>query len=199
METAFFTSHAFTYIVIPILIFFARICDVTIGTMRIVFVSKGMKTIAPILGFFEVLIWIIAISRIMENLDNWVNYIAYAAGFATGNYVGLLVEEKLAMGILNIRIITRHDASELIYFLNEKGYGTTSVKAKGSKENVHIIYTIVQRNHLKEVIEIIRKFNPKAFYSIEDIRFVNEGIFPIGRPVHKLDNGVPFKRWRRGK
>ena len=199
METSFVSSQVFTYVIIPVLIFIARIFDVTIGTMRIVFVSKGMKSIAPVLGFFEVLIWIIAISRIMENLDNWVNYVAYASGFATGNYVGLLVEEKLAMGILNIRIITRHDASELIHFLNEKGYGTTVVEAMGSKENVHIIYTIVQRNHLNEVIEIIRTFNPKAFYSIEDIRFVNEGIFPIGRPVHKLNNTAPFKRWRRGK
>ena len=87
-----------------VLIFLARICDVSIGTMRIIFVSKGKRNIAPILGFFEVLIWITAISKIMENLDNYVNFIAYAAGFATGNFVGMIIEEKLAMGILMIRV-----------------------------------------------------------------------------------------------
>src|SRR5512136_229975 len=98
METSFFSSDIFSYGLMPLLIFLARICDVSIGTMRIIFVSKGKKYIAPIMGFFEVLIWITAISKIMQNLDNYVNYVAYAAGFATGNLVGMILEEKLAMG-----------------------------------------------------------------------------------------------------
>ncbi len=84
MENTFFSSDLFSYAILPLLIFLARICDVSIGTLRIIFVSKGVKKVAPVLGFFEVLIWIIAISKIMQNLDNYVNYIAYAAGFATG-------------------------------------------------------------------------------------------------------------------
>jgi uncharacterized protein YebE (UPF0316 family) len=77
----------YTYILIPLLIFFARITDVSMGTVRIILVAKGYRTVAPIIGFFEVLIWILAISKIFENLDNWVCYVAYAGGFATGNYV----------------------------------------------------------------------------------------------------------------
>jgi hypothetical protein len=81
METSFFSTDLFTYVILPVLIFLARICDVSIGTMRIIFVSKGKKDIAPVLGFFEVLIWIIAISKIMQNLDNYINYVAYARRF----------------------------------------------------------------------------------------------------------------------
>ena len=94
-----FDGDTFTYVILPLLIFLARIADVSIGTIRIVMVAKGQKMIAPILGFFEVLIWLLAISKIMQNLDNWVCYVAYGAGFATGNYIGMIIEEKLAMGI----------------------------------------------------------------------------------------------------
>jgi uncharacterized protein YebE (UPF0316 family) len=107
METSFFNSNLFGYLILPLLIFFARICDVSIGTMRIIFVSKGKKNIAPLLGFFEVLIWIIVISKIMQNLNNYVNYVAYAAGFATGNLVGMIIEEKLAVGVQMIRVCCR--------------------------------------------------------------------------------------------
>ena len=113
--------------------------------MRIIFVSKGKRNIAPILGFFEVLIWITAISKIMQNLDNYVNYIAYAAGFATGNYVGMIIEEKLAMGILMIRVFAHERGHELVQTLNGNGYGATVVEAHGAREKVHLIYTIVQQ------------------------------------------------------
>src|SRR4030065_1956471 len=123
MDTSFFDSNFFSYGILPLLIFLARICDVSIGTLRIIFVSKGKKNIAPFLGFFEVLIWIVAISKIMQNLDNYINYIAYAAGFATGNFVGMIIEEKLAMGIQMIRIFAYERGSELVQTLNSQGYG----------------------------------------------------------------------------
>jgi uncharacterized protein YebE (UPF0316 family) len=199
METSFFDSSFFSYGIMPLLIFLARICDVSIGTMRIIFVSKGKKNIAPILGFFEVLIWIIAISKIMQNLDNYVNYIAYAAGFATGNLIGMIIEEKLAVGIQMIRIFTHQNGLDLVRNLNESGYGATSVEAHGAKEKVHLIYTIVQRNELKNVLEIIDRFNPKAFYTIEDVKAANEGIFP----PRKQNTVFPFsnilREWRKGK
>lgn len=199
METSFFDSDLFSYVLMPLLIFLARICDVSIGTMRIIFVSKGKKNIAPILGFFEVLIWIIAISKIMQNLDNYVNYIAYAAGFATGNLIGMIIEEKLAVGIQMIRIFTHQNGLDLVRNLNESGYGATSVEAHGAKEKVHLIYTIVQRNELKNVLEIIDRFNPKAFYTIEDVKAANEGIFP----PRKQNTVFPFsnilREWRKGK
>ncbi len=199
MEQSFFDSDLFSYFLLPLLIFLARICDVSIGTMRIIFVSKGKKYIAPFLGFFEVLIWITAISKIMQNLDNYINYIAYAAGFASGNFIGMIIEEKLAMGIQMIRVFTYEKSDELAQILNDQGYGATTVQARGAREDVQLIYTIVQRNNLGNVLEIINRFNPKAFYTIEDIKAVNEGIFP----PKKQNTIFPFsnilRQWRKGK
>ncbi len=190
METGFYDSGLFTYVLLPALIFMSRVMDVTIGTIRIVMVSKGHKFWAPFLGFFEVFIWLIAISKIFENLDNWLCYVAYAAGFAAGNYVGLRIEEKLAMGIVKIQIITRKNAEKLILTLREAGYGITHHGAHGSSENVSIIYSIIKRSEIKKVENIVKTTNPKAFYSIEDVKFVNEGVFPVRTAT---------TRWRKGK
>ena len=199
METSFFDSQLFSYGLLPILIFLARICDVSIGTMRIIFVSKGKKYIAPLLGFFEVLIWITVVSKVMQNLDNYINYIAYAAGFATGNFVGMIIEERLALGIQMIRVFAYQDGNSLVQSLNGNGFGATSVEAQGARENVQLIYTIVHRNDMEKVIGLINDFNPKAFYSIEDVKATSEGIFPPKRP----NTAFPFiniiRRWRGGK
>ena len=170
METSFFNSEIFEYAIMPFLIFLARICDVSIGTMRIIFVSKGNKKVAPVLGFFEVLIWIIAISKIMQNLDNYINYIAYAAGFATGNFVGMIIEERLAMGIQMVRVFVGENGIELVKNLNAKGFGATTIEAHGAKEKIDIIYSIVHRNELKNVLDIITSFNQRAFFTVEDIK-----------------------------
>ncbi len=190
ISETFFDSTLFAYIILPFLIFIARILDVTIGTIRIVMVSKGQKLWAPILGFFEVLIWLIAIARIFQNLDNWMNYIAYAGGFATGNYIGLILEEKLAMGIVKIQIITRKSAGDLIINLKNAGYGITHHEAKGSSENVSIIYSIIKRNEIQKVENIVKSTNPKAFYSIEDVKSVSHGVFPVKEAA---------RRWRKVK
>lgn len=199
METSFFDSTVFTYIIMPLLIFLARICDVSIGTLRIIFVSKGKRNIAPILGFFEVLIWIAAISKIMENLDNYINFIAYAAGFATGNFVGMIIEEKLAMGILMIRIFAYEKGNELVQTLNQKGFGATVVEAHGARENIDLIYTIVKRNELVNVLEVISLINPNAFYTIEDVKAVNEGIFTPNKPNSIFPFSNVLRQWRKGK
>jgi len=172
MDTAFLDSNWFIYGLLPLLIFISRIMDVTLDTLRIVFISRGNKTIAPILGFFEILIWLIAITRIMQNLDNVTTYIAYAAGFATGNYIGLKVEERLALGTQIIRVITGKDASELIESLRNNGFGVTAVDAEGKNGPVHIIFLIAKRQVIGEVISLVNHHNPKAFYSIEDVRSV---------------------------
>jgi uncharacterized protein YebE (UPF0316 family) len=199
MENSFFDSALFSYGLMPLLIFMARICDVSIGTMRIIFVSKGKKNIAPFLGFFEVLIWIIAVSKIMQNLDNYVNYVAYAAGFATGNFVGMLIEERLAVGIQMIRIITSYGGIDLMQTLNSKGYGATCVEARGAVDNVQVVYTVVQRNDLKGVLDIINRFNPAVFYTIEDVKAINEGIFPAKSPNTSFPFSNVLRRWRGGK
>lgn len=171
-----FVSHFdfYTYLILPFLIFIARITDVTLGTLRIIFISKGKKNIAPLLGFVEMIIWILAITRIFENLNNWACYFAFAAGFATGNFIGIVVEEKIALGVELIRIITSREAGGLIHSLREKGYRLTYVTATGNQGEVGIIYSIIRRSNLKEFIVFMKKFNPNAFYTIEDIRFVNK-------------------------
>jgi len=196
---AFFGSEIFTFIILPILIFIARVCDVSIGTMRIIFISRGAKILAPLLGFFEILIWLVAIGKVMQNLDNIACYVAYAGGFATGNFVGIRIEEKLAMGTLIIQIITRQDASPLIENLRTAGYGVTVVPAEGATGRVHIIYSVIKRGNLKDVVNIVKTFNPKAFYSIEDVRFASEAIFPLRRPFYRKDALSLFKLRRKGK
>jgi uncharacterized protein YebE (UPF0316 family) len=187
--TNFYEGVAFTYFVLPFLIFLSRIIDVSLGTVRIVMVSKGQKIWAPILGFFEVFIWLIAISRIFDNLDNWICYFAYAFGYATGNYVGLKIEEKLAMGIVRIQIITRKTAEELIQNLKSSGYGITYHDARGGSEDVSIIYSILKRTELPKVVDKIKIYNPKAFYSIEDVRFVSHGIMPVKTFARRIRKG----------
>jgi uncharacterized protein YebE (UPF0316 family) len=199
METSFFNSDLFSFVIMPFLIFLARICDVSIGTLRIIFVSKGNRNIAPVLGFFEVLIWIIAISKIMQNLDNYVNYVAYAAGFATGNFIGMIIEEKLAMGIQMIRIFTNEKGMDLVKILNSNGFGATAIEAHGAKEKVHLVYSIVHRNELEKVLEVINSFNPRAFFTIEDIKAVNEGIFNPRKQNLIFPFANILREWRKGK
>jgi len=188
-------SPYFNTWIFPILIFFARITDVTIGTVRIIMISKGFKFFAPILGFFEVLIWILVISKVMSDASTIYHYIAYAAGFATGNLVGMLIEEKVALGYVVLRIVTVKPATELIQNLNDSGFGTTHLDATGSRGKVNIIYVVIKRTMLQTVISKIKIYNPNAFYTIEDVRFVNHGVFP-GNSGGK--QGI-FRRWRSGK
>lgn len=167
----------YNWFFLPLIIFISRICDVTIGTVRHVLMSRGQKNIVPFLGFFEVLIWIIVVSEIMKQADNFACYIAWAGGFATGTYIGLLIEERIALGLQIIRVITNQECGELITKLQEANHGTTVVEAQGAKGPVKIILTVVKRKNIDPILKIIGRFNPDAFYSIEDIRDVNRGVF----------------------
>jgi uncharacterized protein YebE (UPF0316 family) len=174
-DLSFLQSDSFGLVVLPILIFLARIVDVTIGTVRIIFVSRGLKYLAPILGFFEVTIWLLVITQIMRHLDSPVNYLAYGLGYATGNYVGILLEGKVAVGKQIVRVIVREGAGEIVTRLRGAGHGVTTIPAEGESGPVTVIFTIVKRRSLPEVIEIIKQDAPTAFYSVEDIRHVSEG------------------------
>ena len=174
-------SMIFTWVIVPLLIFLARVTDVSMDTMRILFISRGKKTIAPFLGFVQVMIWLLAIRQIFLNLSNVACYVAYAGGFATGTWVGILLEEKLAIGFQMIKVITRQNAAELIEFLKSQGFSITSVDGFGATGKVNIIYTIVKRQDIHNVIKSITRFNPKAFYTIEDIRTVSTANLPIKR------------------
>ena len=162
---------------LPVIIFFGRICDVTLGTLRIIFVSKGEKRKAPIVGFFEVFIWVVVISQIFSNATNIYAYLAYAAGYATGNFVGIMVENKIGFGYQLFRIYTKKDGGELMKMLHEKGFGSTWIKGAGAITEVSIIESVVQRRAEKNVVEIIHDFDPDTFYLIEDIRSKQKGIF----------------------
>jgi uncharacterized protein YebE (UPF0316 family) len=194
--TEFLESGLFRWALLPLMIFIARILDVSIQTIRIIFISRGHKIIAPVLGFFEVLIWLLAISQIIKNLSNPICYLAYGGGFAAGTYIGLLIEEKLAIGTYLVRIITRIDASPLVTALRDASYGVTNIPAEGADGKVCIIYTVVRRVSVPEVLAIIERHNPGAFYTIENVRSVSAGTFPEQAPG-RLD-ALP-RRWRKGK
>lgn len=188
-------SEIFTWILLPVLIFIARVSDVSLGTVRVIFVARGLKYLAPVVGFFEIIIWLLAIGQIMQNLTNPMCYIAYAGGFATGNYIGIWIAEKLSLGVVLIRVITSRDASELLEYLKTAEYGVTSVDAQGSAGRVQVVFTIVKRREVPSVVNLIKQFNPKAFYTIEEVGFVEEGIFPARRTW--LNN--LFRPFRKGK
>jgi uncharacterized protein YebE (UPF0316 family) len=164
----------FNWVVFPILIFLARICDVSLAMLRTVLASRGYKQIVPFIGFFEVLIWLAAISQIMNNLNNWVCYFAWAGGYATGSYIGLYIEEKIALGIQVIRIITNQGSEELIQELKNKNYGLTILDAEGARGPVKMIFTVVSRKSVKDVIAIINQYTPQSFYSVEDVRSASQ-------------------------
>ncbi len=167
----------YSWITLPLIIFFSRVCDVSLGTIRHVFISKGLRKIVPVLGFFEVLIWIIVVAQVMKNLNNIACYLAWAGGFATGTYVGLLIEEKLALGVQVIRIITNQNCEELLTALKQNNHGVTIVDAQGGMGPVKMIFTIIQRKNVQQVIKLIHQYNPTAFYSIEEIKNASQGVF----------------------
>ncbi|KUK83617.1 MAG: hypothetical protein XD96_0260 [Petrotoga mobilis] len=193
--SSFMDSTFFSLVIFPIIIFAMRLCDVSLMTIRIIFVSKGIKFWASVLGFFEIMVWLVAISQVMNNLDKPLYAIAYALGFATGNYLGAFLEEKIAIGVNLVRVITNKEAQPLVDYLNKGGFGVTSLDAEGSKGPVKIIYSVVRRKDLKKIIDIVNEFNPNAFYSIEEVRAINKGIFPPQNVNFKFRN----KLTRKGK
>jgi uncharacterized protein YebE (UPF0316 family) len=172
------TPGVFAFVIVPLLIFFARVCDMSLDTIRVIFMSKGIQYLPAIIGFFEVIIWLVAIGQVMNNLTNAVCYIAYGAGFATGTFVGMALEEKLSLGLTSVRIIVKEDPSELVQFLRSHNYGVTSIDAEGGTGKVKMVFTIIKRQDLQHVVGIIKDFNPNAFYSIEEVKSVAEGVFP---------------------
>jgi len=198
MIESFVTSDLFAWVILPLLIFCARICDVTLGTIRVIFISKGIKYLAPIIGFFEVIIWLLAIGQVMNNLTNFVAYIAYGAGFASGTFIGMLIEEKISIGLVSVRIITKENPAELLQYLRAQNYGVTSIDGEGGSGRVKMVFTIIKRQDLSHVIGIIKQFYPNAFYSIEEVKSVAEGIFPErSRGVFSWLDSLRF--YRKGK
>ncbi len=171
----------FTWVLLPGLIFFARILDQSIGTLRLIFLSKGMKYIAPFLGFFEVIIWLLAVGQIMQHLDNWLCYIAYGAGFAMGNFIGITLEEKLSIGTSIIRVILSGESPELIAALKSQNFGLTILDAEGAKGKVKVLFSIIRRKEIPTFLNTLHLHHPSAFYTIEDVKEAKEGVFKRNR------------------
>ncbi|MBL7135293.1 MAG: DUF2179 domain-containing protein [Candidatus Marinimicrobia bacterium] len=185
MNVLFLNSPIFTWVIVPLLIFIARILDVSIGTIRIIMVSKGSKILAPILGFFEVIIWLLAISQVMQHLSNIACFIAYGFGFAMGNYVGIVIEEKIALGLQAVRFITKDTVDVLTMALRDEGYGATVIEATGGKGKVNIIFSIVPRKNIDNVLILAREIDPNVFVSTQDIRSVKSGFIPSKSTIYK--------------
>lgn len=185
------TLDLVTWVIIPLFIFFARICDVTIGTIRYIMITRGFKYIAPVFGFFEVIIWLLAIGQVMENITNVFCYLAYGGGYAMGTFFGMVIEERLKLGMAIIRIISGRPAEKLVERLRNDGFGVTSIRGEGGTGVVAVIFMVVKRSKIPRVIGIIREHNPSAFYTLEDVRNVSEGIFPGD------DENNPFRMFRR--
>ena len=167
------------YLLMPLLIFFARVTDVSINTLRFMFMMNGKKNIVPILGFFEALIWLLAIGQIFQNIDNPLSYLAYAGGFAMGTYVGMTLDEKLALGRVLVRVITPNALPTLLEFMKEKNYRFTSVDAEGRYGKVNLLFTVMKRDQLPEFISRVKQLDEKAFYTIESVKRVSEDDFNI--------------------
>ncbi|MDX9782509.1 MAG: DUF5698 domain-containing protein [Bacteroidales bacterium] len=176
---------------LPVMIFFGRIIDVSLGTLRIIFVSKGEKYKAPIIGFFEVLIWIVIISEIFSRANDMLAYISYAGGYAAGNFIGILIEQRIAFGIILCRIYTRKNGAELVSIFNKNNYGATLLQGTGSVEKIEIIETVIERKEMKIIEKLVTEFDPDVFYVVEDVRVKQRGIFPKTRSL--------MSRWRIGK
>jgi uncharacterized protein YebE (UPF0316 family) len=177
MDLLLSDSWIFTWVLLPALIFFARILDQSIGTLRLIFLSKGMKYIAPFLGFFEVIIWLLAVGQIMQHLDNWLCYIAYGAGFAMGNFIGITLEERLSIGTSIIRVILSSESPELIAALKSHNFGLTILVAEGAKGKVKILFSIIRRKEIPAFLNTLHDYHPTAFYTIEDVKAAKEGVF----------------------
>jgi uncharacterized protein YebE (UPF0316 family) len=199
MLESFGSSGLFEWVILPVLIFCARICDVSLGTIRVIFISKGIKYLAPLIGFFEVIIWLLAIGQVMNNLTNVASYIAYGGGFAMGTWIGMLIEEKISLGLTSVRIITKEDPSRLVDYLRSQNYGVTTVEAQGATGQVKMVFSIIRRQDLFSVVEVIKNFNPAAFYSIEDVKSVSEGVFPDKRSRFSIPYSEALRFFGKGK
>jgi len=177
-------SHAAFW---PMFIFVARVLDVSLGTMRTILVIRGYRLLAPVLGFFEITIWVMAISGVLTHLDRWYNIVAYAAGFATGNLAGILLEQKLAIGMQAVRFISRTRSAAVAEALRFVGYAVTEITGHGINGDVSVSFVVVPRRETSAIVDIAKGIDPDVFMTIEDIRSTN---------FHVYRSAVPPTGWR---
>jgi uncharacterized protein YebE (UPF0316 family) len=174
IETLGVSDEVFSYLLLPLLIFLARITDVSINTIRIIYVLGGRKVTATLLGFIESFVWLMAISQIFEHLDNWICYIAYPGGFAMGILVGMIIEERIAYGKVIVRIITRKDVNELLSYLTQNQFRYTRVNTEGIDGPENLVFTVLPRENLERLLSEMKAIVPTAFYTVEKVNRASE-------------------------
>ncbi|EJO70061.1 DUF2179 domain-containing protein [Leptospira kirschneri] len=167
----------FDYVLLPCFIFLSRVTDVSIGTIRVILLTREKKGIAASLGFLEVLLWVVVITQVIKNLNNVFCYLAYAGGFATGTFIGMILEEKLAIGFSLLRIISPQNGNKIANKLSEAGYGVTTINGHGSRGPVKIVLTVLKRKKIDQAMKIVQNVEPDVFYSIENARRTNTTAF----------------------
>lgn len=150
-----------------VLIMFMRICDVTIGTLRIILVSQGKKYYAGLAGFFEVLIWIFAMRYIVQHMDQTINLFGYAVGFSIGTMLGIALEQKIGMGFLQLNVISRHCSAAIAETLRNSKFGVTLLPGEGSSGEVSVLFLTIRRRDQKPVIDLIESIDPNAFITVQ--------------------------------
>ncbi|HYE02930.1 MAG TPA: DUF2179 domain-containing protein [Phycisphaerales bacterium] len=152
-------------------IFLARICDVSLGTLRTVAVINGRRGVAWVLGFFEVLLWVLVVSQVIRMVDpqHWYYAVAYALGFASGNFVGITIERRIAHGEQVVRVFTRR-GMELARHLREDGYGVTEFDGRGKDGPVGMLFIETRRRRVSRLLARARELDPGCFYIVDDVR-----------------------------
>jgi uncharacterized protein YebE (UPF0316 family) len=159
------------------LIFSLRVLDMSLDTLRVLFVMRGRKKIAWVLGFFQSAIFVTAISTVLSNLGNPLNIIGYAAGFATGNVVGMIIEERLAIGHTSINIISSRLGTAIAEHMRKNGYAVTEISARGKDGMVTMLNILVLRKNVDKARKLVDEIDPEAFITIEDVRPVRRGFW----------------------
>lgn len=164
-----------------LIIFLVRVMDMALDTIRVLFLVRGKKLLVWVLGFFQSLLFVMAITSVLSNLDNPWNVLAYAAGFASGNVVGMLIEDRLAIGHVKLTIMSPTRGAAVTQALRNAGYGVTEMSARGRDGMVSVVYCDVLRKSMDHAENVILEANPAAFITAEDVRPVQHGFWGIGR------------------
>lgn len=176
----------------PIFIFLFRIADVSCDTMRVILAVRGKRVIAAILGFFQALIWILAVGTVIKHLDSVPHVIAYAAGFGMGTFVGVTIENAVAYGLATVRIVSAVGGVEIASALRDAGFGATEFPGYGREGKVEIVNTVVRRSEIDKVLGIVEKWDTKAFVTVEEPRVLKGGSFA----TRERSALTKWTRWR---
>lgn len=159
----------------PIVIFALRVIDVSLGTVRVLLAMRNAGVIVPLIAFVEILVWVVAVGNAIKHLDSPWHVLGYATGFAAGNVVGLWIEGKLAFGLASLRIVTKSGGFELADKLRERGFGVTELEGEGREGKVQLLYTVVKRRHVPDLIAEVDRLSPDAFVTVQEPREIKRG------------------------